>query len=226
MAWEQRLLNQTPAPARVIEFHPARYVDVQQQFEHSSLVPLNHLPNNSLLRRVQPSSQGTSKPTLAPSFSSTKPRPPLAADEEDEEIRPRQWLFEPAKLTAMMKWRAVQPVGAGLQNLGNNCFMNSVLQCLAYVPALTNLLATLPTEASAARRMEDVQGFNPLLALKRVSSAMHSGTRVTSAEYLFRNLRRLCRSFRPGNQEDAQEFALALLEGCHEAELRAVGRKV
>lgn len=51
---------------------------------------------------------------------------------------PKMILFPPERLK--MTWNHVFEIGAGLQNMGNTCYVNAILQCLTYTPPFANYM--------------------------------------------------------------------------------------
>ncbi|XP_077475555.1 ubiquitin carboxyl-terminal hydrolase 36 [Stigmatopora argus] len=113
---------------------------------------------------------------------------------------PQKMLFPPNKLT--LKWERVYRVGAGLQNLSNTCFLNSTVQCLTYTPPLANYL--LSKEHS---RVCHQSGFCMICVMQNhiIQTFANTGNAIKPVSFI-RDLKKIARHFRFGNQEDAHEF--------------------
>ncbi|CAN6164833.1 unnamed protein product [Urochloa humidicola] len=102
-------------------------------------------------------------------------------------------------------------IGAGLQNLGNTCYLNSVLQCLTYTEPFAAYLQSGKHKSSCR-----TSGFCALCALQtHVKTALQSTGKIVAPSIIVKNLRCISRRFRNSRQEDAHELMVNLLESMH-----------
>ncbi|XP_075216653.1 ubiquitin carboxyl-terminal hydrolase 4-like [Lycorma delicatula] len=116
-----------------------------------------------------------------------------------------------------------KPGLCGLDNLGNTCFMNSVLQCLSHCPPLAeyflnnNYLNDLKPDGM---EVDLCKAFGELLKV------MWSGEYTDVSPTTFKwKVGRYAAQFVGFQQHDAQEFLTFLLDGLHEAINRAKKEK-
>ncbi|KAL6529774.1 Ubiquitin carboxyl-terminal hydrolase 25 [Orobanche gracilis] len=108
----------------------------------------------------------------------------------------------------------------GLRNLGNTCYLNSVLQCLTYTSPLANFcLRQLHSSVcdSKARKQKEC----PFCILeRRIALSLNSDAASDAPLKINSYLRVYAEHFRAGRQEDAHEFLRYVIDACHNTCLR------
>ncbi|BFZ61052.1 hypothetical protein YB2330_002110 [Saitoella coloradoensis] len=141
-------------------------------------------------------------------------------DEDGGDVleKPQKVLFPANQLPNTWGSNVYQPA-PGLQNLGNTCFLNSVMQAMMHVPPLARYL--LSGVHSAECRMSDcVFCAMEEHAGKCYPNGGKGRGKVFAPKGIVGKLRHISKLFRVGRQEDAHEFMRCLIDAMQKSALQ------
>jgi len=104
----------------------------------------------------------------------------------------------------------------GLRNIGNTCFMNSVIQCLSNTKPLMNYLVQDDYSREINTSSSSMKGSLVKAFATVIKGLWKVNGRVVDPSSLKGAIQRFAPRFSGYNQEDSQEFLRYLLEGLHE----------
>ncbi|NXU81283.1 UBP42 hydrolase, partial [Oreotrochilus melanogaster] len=108
-------------------------------------------------------------------------------------------------------------VGAGLQNMGNTCFLNAVLQCLTYTSSLAHYLLSREHSQSCVQLADCVM----CRVQEHVHKVLHPTASAIKPLDVLTVLPRIGEQFQLDMQEDAHEFLRCTLDAMGRACLPA-----
>ncbi|CAN8231576.1 unnamed protein product [Cochlearia groenlandica] len=137
--------------------------------------------------------------------------PGYGSDEDGSDFECSQplFIFKQEEPLLMIQEEAPSHVGAGLWNLGNTCFINSVLQCFTHTVSLIESLRAYNDQESCYCNA----GFCVMRALRyHIECALKPARYPISPYYFLDNINYISPEFQPYRQEDAHEFLQAFLD--------------
>ncbi|KAM9215833.1 ubiquitin carboxyl-terminal hydrolase 36-like [Leptosomus discolor] len=158
---------------------------------------------------------------LNPWAEAAKEKPPgkqgsghAAGERGDGVPMPQKVLFPVERLS--MKWERIYQVGAGLENLGNTCFLNSTVQCLTHTPPLANYLLSKEHSRSC-----DQGGFCMMCLMEKhtIEAFANSGKTIKPISFI-RDLKNIAQHILFRRQEDAHEFLCHTVDAMQKACLK------
>jgi ubiquitin C-terminal hydrolase len=103
----------------------------------------------------------------------------------------------------------------GLPNVGNTCYFNAALQCLAYCPNLANYLLAPDCDTDVNPKKKGASTLAmALISFVREYWTVH-GTAANPTE-VYTAFRKACKGFGAGVQHDAHEALMAMLDKLHD----------
>lgn len=194
---------------RMIKFKEAEIQDDSNDQLKNKYKPINKL-NDSASKKLA---------DLAKAKSEAKKKEKEGGEEEEDDdnilAKPKKVLFSVDQLSKLMEWKSVQRIGSGLNNVGNTCFMNSVLQCLTYTVPLANFM--MSREHS---RQCQASGFCIFCSLEtQVLQSHKCGGKSITPKEIASNIRKIAPTFRIGRQEDSHEFIRFMIESLQKVSL-------
>ncbi|KAK3918525.1 LOW QUALITY PROTEIN: Ubiquitin carboxyl-terminal hydrolase 36 [Frankliniella fusca] len=144
--------------------------------------------------------QSVNKSKQVPVLSSMTPPQPV------HPVAPK-YLFPPESIH--LGWRKLYPVGAGMRNQGNTCYLNAALQALFHVPAFVSWLLE-DREKHGTDCLEKKNNLCLACSLAETLHKSHSIPMVVPAR-IYNQLPMIDNYLKRGRQEDSREFKCKLL---------------